>query len=215
MKHIIVYEGKNGVSLGLLQEEYAPLFVPWANCRVDVEGTYIRGPYWPENFVEWVRTLQKKKGEDEVFAVLLKTGITRRPSYQYVGHTGIHRIQWPAGHGTTGSIIGQRSAQGRGVGTEAKLLLLYHAFRVLNLRKVLSGVKSFNARSAGHLLKCGYSIVGRYRKHIPHNGTFVDDILFEVFPEDWEPIWARYQKTGELPRLTDEQRQSLKKICTA
>jgi len=211
MKHVIAYEGKVSSCLGLLLEEYAPLFVPWANHRVDVEGTYMRAPYWPSNFVEWVRELGKSKGKNEVFAVLVRTGTGKKASYQYVGHMGIHNISWPQGSGTTGSIIGVRSAQGRGVGTEAKLLLLYHAFKVLGLRKVISNVKGFNAQSAGHLIKCGYQFVGRYRRHIPHGGTFVDDVLFEVFPEDWEPIWDAYQKTGTLPRLTSEQRELLQK----
>jgi RimJ/RimL family protein N-acetyltransferase len=211
MKHVIAYEGKVTACLGLLQEEYGSLFVPWANRRVDVEGTLIRPPYSLSNFIEWIHELDKNKGRNEVFAVLLRTSASKKPSYRYIGHTGIHNIQWPQGFGTTGSIIGVKSAQGRGVGTEAKLLLLYHAFKVLGLRKIISNVKGWNAQSAGHLIKCGYKLVGRYRKHVPHNGTFVDDILFEVFPEDWEPIWDAYRKTKSLPRLTDEQRAFLQK----
>ncbi|MDD2657240.1 MAG: GNAT family protein [Candidatus Pacebacteria bacterium] len=212
MKHIIAYEGLAAMSLGLLQEAYGPLFVPWANRRIDVEGTHIRPPYWPNDFVEWLNALRKDKGRNEVFAILLKTKAGKTSSYRYVGQTGIHDIQWPQGVGTTGSIIGVKSAQGMGVGTEAKFWLLHHSFNVLGLRKVISHVKGFNLQSAAHLIKCGYKFVGKYRRHIPHDGKFVDDVLFEVFPEDWEPIWNLYKKTRIVPKLTKAQQKLLKEV---
>lgn len=205
MQHIISYEGKVKVSLGLMQEEYIPLFLPWANWRVGIEGTLLRPPYTLVSGVEWVRGLDRNKGH-EVFAILLRTTTEGGQSYQYVGHMGIHNIQWPHGFATTGSVIGVAGVQGQGLGTEAKLLILYHAFMVVGLRKLTSTVKSFNAKSMGHLIKCGYKLVGRYRKHHLHEGAFVDELLFEIFREDWEPIWETYQKTGTLPKLTDGQR---------
>jgi RimJ/RimL family protein N-acetyltransferase len=211
MQHIIVFKGLVGTSLGLLQEEYAAEFVPWANHRIDIEGTHVRPPYWPSNFVEWVRDLAKSKGIKEVFAILVPIKVDGQTAYRYVGHTGLHDVQWPQGFASTGSVIGAKDAQGRGVGTEAKLLLLYHAFKVVGLRKVVSSVKSFNVQSAAHLIKCGYKFVGLYRHHFPHDGKFVDSLLFEVFPEDWEPIWKAYQETKTLPKLTDEQKNFLKK----
>ncbi len=131
-----------------------------------------------------------------------------------MGHTGIHHVEWPHGIGSTGSLIGVPDAQGKGIGTEAKLLLLYHAFMILGLRKITSFVKSFNARSAGHLMKCGYKPVGRYHKHHLHEGAYVDEIHFEVFREDWEPIWNTYQRDGAQPRLTEEQRAFLVRECS-
>lgn len=206
MNHIIAYEGKVAASLGVMLEEYVPLFAPWINRRIGIEGTLLRPPYSLTSGTDWVRGFEKSKERDEIFAVLLRDGTGGLPSYQYVGHMGVNRIQWPDGIATTGSIIGAPGTQGRGLGTEAKLLLLYHAFMVLGLRKLTSSVKAFNAQSMGHLVKCGYKQVGRYHKQHLHEGRYVDEILFEIFRGDWEPIWDRYQETGTLPKLTDEQR---------
>jgi RimJ/RimL family protein N-acetyltransferase len=126
---------------------------------------------------------------------------------------GIHHVRWPDGIASTGSLIGVAGARGKGVGTEAKLMLLYHAFMILGIRKVISDVKAFNAQSAGHLMKCGYRPVGRYRRHNLHEGRYVDQLNFEIFREDWEPVWEKYQKNAVLPSLTDTQRAYLKKAC--
>lgn len=208
VKHVIAYEGKVGVALGVMQEAYVPLFLPWINWRIGIEGTLQRPPYSLAQGIEWVQSLNKTKGENEVFAILKRTG-TKKPTYEFVGHTGIHHVQWPNGRAGTGSLIGVKDARGKGYGTEAKLLLLYHAFMIMGLRKLTSDVKAFNAPSAGHLLKCGYQSVGRYRKHHLHEGGFMDDLLFDIFREEWEPIWEQYQKTGMLPKLSAEQRTFL------
>lgn len=200
MQHYIAYEGKT-VALAALQEAYIPFFVRGINRRVGIEGTMQRGPYDPALGTEWLERLRRSRGADEVFAVLKRDG----DDWIYTGNTGIHGITWPNGTGATGSIIFSDAHRGHGEGTEAKLLLLYHCFRVLGLRKVRSTVKAFNAPSLGHLMKCGYKIVGTYKDECFHEGRYVDEYLLEVFPSDWEPIWEAYQN-GTLPRLTDEQR---------
>jgi len=209
MKHVIAYEGKSRTALALMQEQYVPLFLPWLNWRIGIEGTLQRPPHSLAQGIEWVRGKDKSKGTDEVFAILERTAAGKKKSYRYVGHTGIHGLAWPDGNAKTGSIIGARGARGKGIGTEAKLMLLYHAFMVMGVRKLTSEVKIFNARSAGHLMKCGYRYVGTYRQHHFHEGHHINEMIFEVFREDWEPIWHAYQKSGELPQLTDAQRSEL------
>jgi RimJ/RimL family protein N-acetyltransferase len=213
MKHTIAYSGKRTTALGLMREEYIPLFVPWVNWRIGIEGTSQRPPYSEAQGIEWLRNLDKSKGTTEVFAIFNQVREGDKESYAYIGHTGIHHVEWPHGVATTGSVIGPVESQGKGLGTEAKLLLLYHAFMIMGLRKIISRVKAFNTNSAGHLLKCGYTPVGRHRKHHLHEGEYIDEVLFEVFREDWEPIWDVYQKDGTLPRLTDAQRVFLQNGC--
>ncbi len=206
MQHIIAYEGLVNVSLGLMQEEYIPTYLPWINRRIGIDGTLQRPPYSLASGIEWVRGLDAQKGKNEVFAILLHRGTGKRRSYQYIGHTGMHGINWQHGFATTGSIIDPDNGQGRGYGTEAKLLLQYHAFMVLGLRKLTSTVKVFNGGSLGHLLKCGYRIVGRHKKHHFHEGRFVDEVFLEVFRDEWWPIWERYQKRKTLPKLSKTER---------
>jgi RimJ/RimL family protein N-acetyltransferase len=215
MQHIIVYEGLVGVSLGLMQKSYGEIFVPLVNRRDEgIQGTLQRPPYTQKSFEAFVDGLEESKGKDEAFAVLLHEETGGTQSYRYIGHTGIHGIKWPPGIGTTGSMIVESDLRGAGHGTEAKLLLLRHCFTSLGLIKVHSCVKDFNAKSLGHLLKVGYSIWGRSRKNLLHNGSMIDEIFLEVFREDFERIWSRYQETKTIPRLTPEQRAMVGKETT-
>jgi RimJ/RimL family protein N-acetyltransferase len=215
MKHVIAYPGLVGASLGIMQEEYVDTFLPWPNKRIGIEGTLLRPPYTRNNFLEWLREIEKQKGSQELFAVLQHTGTAKRKTYRYVGHMGLHAISLAHGFAATGSVIGDARGRGNGCGTEAKLLLEYHAFMVLGLRKLTSGAKVFNGNSIGHLMKCGYKPIGRWSKHHLHEGTHVDEVLLEVFREDWEPIWERYQATKELPHLTEEQRKIVAELTTS
>lgn len=208
--HIIVYEGIT-MSLALMQRMYGPEYVPWPNRRTAINGTLQRPPYYPEDFDEWIEKLRKGKGVHEVFAVLAHEGTETDREYRYLGHAGIHDVERPSGHATTGSVLGADNAHEKGYGTEAKLWMQYHAFKVLGLRKLLSEVKGFNAPSLGHLLKCGYKIVGRRKSHDFHEGAYVDVIILECFREDWEPIWERYRASGSLPKLTALQRTRVAK----
>ena len=200
--HVIVYCGEH-LSLGLMQREYVPLMMSGVNDLEVTRGILLRPPIATATEYEWIEELAKKQNE-QVFAILLHEP---NSTYRYIGHTGLHQITWPDGFAKTGSVILDRGAHGKGYGTEAKLLLLYHAFFVKGLRKVTSDVKAFNGHSLGHLIKCGYQIVGRHKNHHFDQGTYVDSIMLEVFRSDFEPIWRKYQESKTLPRLTPEQKK--------
>lgn len=200
-EHYIAYKGKN-VSLGAMHRDYIPIFVQHANDLSVTQGTTMRPPFTREDEEAWFERVSKKSTTQELFAVL----VNEQDGYRYIGHMGLHAITWPSAFGTSGSLLFE---SGKGYGTEAKLLLLYHAFYVTGLRKVCSEVKAFNGNSWGHLLKCGYHQVGRRKDHHFHDGGYVDVILLEVFREDFDPIWKRYTKTGKLPALTEKQRKRL------
>jgi RimJ/RimL family protein N-acetyltransferase len=201
MDHYIVYEGKR-VALAAMRREYIEILMKWINNPEVVRGVMIKPPVTLESEIAWYESIGKNSA-NIIFAILLKKD---DGSYRYIGHTGLHNIMWPAGRGGTGSLIGDIRWHGKGLGTEAKLLLLHHAFNVVGLRKVTSEVKAFNGNSFGHLLKCGYKVVGHRKEHHFCDGHHVDEILFEIFRKDFEPIWNAYRDSGELPSLTPEQR---------
>lgn len=204
MNHLIAYEGKK-VALAVMQREYGREFLPWPNRRQGVEGTHQRPPYYPETFEKWHERIAEKR--EEVFAVLERNSSDDETKYRYLGHTSIFGISWPSAYGTTGTILGASDARGKGYGTEAKLLLQYHAFRVVGLRKLSSEVKAFNGASMAHLLRCGYRYIGTRQAHDFHDGGYVDAHLFECLREYWEPVWDAYSASGkELPELSDEDR---------
>jgi RimJ/RimL family protein N-acetyltransferase len=202
----IIYQGQK-MALGPMRREYIDLLMPWVNDSVATRGVIMKPPMTLAQEIAWFESIGKDSSQ-LVFAILAKTD----ESYRYVGHTGLHKITWPVGIGSTGSFIGDTSVHAKGIGSEAKLWLLYHAFHVLGLQKVISSIKAFNGNSFGHLLKCGYKVIGKYKDHIFHNGRLYDEILFEVFRNDFDPIWEAYQNGGIQPSLTNQQKEQMKSL---
>ncbi|MDB5237476.1 MAG: GCN5-related N-acetyltransferase [Parcubacteria group bacterium] len=204
--HYIAY-GTSKVVLAAMQREYIPHFIPFANDLSIVQGTLMTPPFTIEDEYAWYDRISKKNPANEIFAILYRGSDSEPDEYRYIGHTGLHQIRWPGATAHTGSVIIDKSLHGKGCGTEAKLLLLHHAFYVKGLRKVRSEVKAFNGNSWGHLLKCGYKVIGRDTDFHFHDGSYVDEILLSVSREDFEPIWEEYKSTGLLPTLTEAQKK--------
>jgi RimJ/RimL family protein N-acetyltransferase len=103
-----------------------------------------------------------------------------------VGGTSILQIDWKNGYGTTGTVIGDKTAWGKGLARELMQLRAEYAFTQLPLRKLKSGYLDGNEASARAQKAAGYREVGRWQKDHFVDGKWVDHILTEVLREDWE-----------------------------
>ena len=102
-----------------------------------------------------------------------------------VGGTSIVNIDWKNGFGTTGTVIGDKSAWGKGLARELMQLRAAYAFTQLPLRKLKSGYLEGNVASARAQKAAGYREVGRWHKDRFVDGEWCDHILTEILQEDW------------------------------
>jgi RimJ/RimL family protein N-acetyltransferase len=163
-----------------------PLWLRWLN---DPEVAQFLLPFMPvleAHEEKWYEDVVKDKNGLMVVMVT-KDGTA-------IGNMGLHRIAWQDRTAWTGAVIGEKEYWGKGLGTEAKMLLLNYAFNTLNLRKVTAGHLAFNERSRDYQIKCGYREEGRLRNHHYRNGRYWDSVLMSVFKEDWLPLWEAYKK---------------------
>ncbi len=123
---------------------------------------------------------------DVVLTICLRDGTP-------IGSMGLHRINWIDRTATTGSWIAVPYWR-QGYGTEAKLLLLRHAFDTLNLRKMCSSAYANNTASIKHNLNAGYRIEGRRKKQLFRRGRYYDEVLLACFREWWWPKWKKYRQ---------------------
>lgn len=182
---VVFLKGKS-VSLRPLSKEDVPRITRWINdpdVRLFLEA-YL--PQTEKDEEEWLEKLGKSKSTDLVFIIETKEGVA-------IGLMGLHGIKWRDRMATTGAVIGEKEYWGKGLGSEAKKLLLDYAFNTLNLRKICSTVIDFNGRSLKYSLKCGYKEEGRLKKHLFRDGDYRDLIQLAVFREDFEPVWKEYQ----------------------
>lgn len=105
-----------------------------------------------------------------------------------VGGTSIVRIDWKDGHGTTGTVIGDKQVWGKGLARELMQLRAEYAFMQLPLRKLKSGYLEGNQASARAQAAAGYREVGRWKKDKFIDGEWHDHVMTEVMREDWEQL---------------------------
>jgi RimJ/RimL family protein N-acetyltransferase len=154
----------------------ASLMVSWFE---DMEvSRFLKRRYPPsiEAEKEWIEDMGKAS-DDVIWAVQLRD--------QLIGVTGIHGIDWPKQRGTTGMLIGDKAAWGRGVASEVMGLRTRFAFTQMPLRKLNSTYIEGNIASWRAQEKAGYREVGRRREQEFRDGAWLDEVLTEVLRSDW------------------------------
>ncbi|KAB0566133.1 GNAT family N-acetyltransferase [Brucella pituitosa] len=74
---------------------------------------------------------------------------------------------------------------GKGLGSEAILLLLRHAFADLQLHRIGIRVLAYNQRAIRAYKKCGFVIEGREREAAFVNGTWHDDVMMGLLEHEF------------------------------
>jgi RimJ/RimL family protein N-acetyltransferase len=121
-----------------------------------------------------------------------------------IGTIGIHGIDYIHRTATTGTAIGVTEYQKKGLGTEAKMLLLDFAFNVLNLRIIESRVLAYNEGSLKYAKKCAYEKVAELPERYFHNGTYYNEIILDCRVERWRPLWEETKRLY-LPESSKEE----------
>jgi RimJ/RimL family protein N-acetyltransferase len=186
----IVWRKSTRVVLRPLRESDTPFISAWIN---DPEVTQFLQAHMPMAETEerdWIENLANRKPHDIVVAI--------EADGVFIGTMGLHGIDYKNRRATTGTLIGNKAYQGKGYGTEAKMLLLDYAFNELGLNKICSSVIAYNERSIRYSLKCGYREEGRLRKHLFRKGRYWDEVRLAVFRKDWLPHWKKFKKEHRL-----------------
>ena len=103
-----------------------------------------------------------------------------------VGGTGIVSIDWKNGTGQTGTVIGDKTAWGKGIAREMMQLRAAFAFTSTPLRKLKSGYIDGNVASSRAQRAAGYKEVGRLQEEVFADGGWRDMILTELMRSDWD-----------------------------
>lgn len=84
--------------------------------------------------------------------------------------------------------------QRTGVNTEAKYLMLRHAFDVMGCRRVELKTNALNARSRAAMLRIGAKEEGTLRSHmIQPDGSVRDSVYFSVIDREWPQVKAHIE----------------------
>jgi RimJ/RimL family protein N-acetyltransferase len=171
-----VIEGKL-VRLRPPKADDAGVMITWFEDMEVTRFVLRRHPPSLDEEKEWLEKMARDP--DQVVWVVEREGVA-------VGITAIHAIDWRNGSGTTGTVIGDKAAWGKGLGREVMQLRTRYAFTQLPLRKLKSAYLDGNEASARAQASSGYRKVGSYRADMFVDGAWRDHVVTEVLREDWE-----------------------------
>ncbi|HEV7681942.1 MAG TPA: GNAT family protein [Pyrinomonadaceae bacterium] len=133
----------------------------------------------------------QQQGSELPFAII------QRATNRVVGTTRFYEIQPLQKSAAIGYTWVAASAQRTAVNTEAKLLLLTHAFEHWLCNRVEFITDVLNQQSRAAILRLGAKEEGTLRNHlIMPNGRVRDSVCFSIIIEEWPEV-----KTGLLNRL--------------
>ncbi|MBB1624742.1 GNAT family N-acetyltransferase [Achromobacter sp. UMC71] len=120
--------------------------------------------------------------------------IVRRSDGQVIGTTRYMDIALPHRRLEIGATWLSPASQRSGANTEAKMLLLQHAFETIGIMRVVFKTEASNTRSRQAILRIGGVEEGVFRKHlIAQSGRTRDMVYFAILDEDWPSVKARLQ----------------------
>jgi len=184
------------VRLEPIREEHAGLF--WDVSKDDLEEIFRWIPYsmkTPEDFRRLIEKAfdEQERGESLVFATV------ERSSGQAIGSTRFMNIDRANRRVEIGSTWIAPQWQRTAVNTEAKYLMLRHAFEVWGCMRVELKTDALNQKSRDAILRIGAKEEGTLRRHVvTWTGRARDSVYFSVLDSEWAEVKMRLEaKLGQ------------------
>jgi RimJ/RimL family protein N-acetyltransferase len=179
------------VRLEPLRHDHANLF--WEVAQSDLEDIFRWIPYsmkTPEDFRRLIAKAfdEQQRGESIVFATV------ERSSARAIGSTRFMNIDRVNRRVEIGSTWIAPAWQRTAVNTEAKYLMLRHAFEVWKCMRVELKTDALNQKSRNAILRIGAKEEGTLRRHlITHTGRVRDTVYFSILDNEWPEVKAKLE----------------------
>jgi RimJ/RimL family protein N-acetyltransferase len=168
------------VYLRALEPEDAEKCFQWLSdpeIRIYIaSGVY---PNTKQNSIQFIENVESSEN-DVAFAIIT------RENNEYIGNTGLHKIDFVNSHAEFGILIGNKNYWDKGIGTEVTKLLVDYGFGILNLNKIFLRVYNNNSRGIKCYQKAGFSQEGILRQDRYYEGKYYDTIIMSILREEWE-----------------------------
>jgi len=116
----------------------------------------------------------------------VKLAICLKETKEHIGNVYLNKIDHFNRNCRFGMLLGNRSLWDQGLGSEAAILMLHHAFYDLGMVRVVSKQLLNNNRS--RLNQCGFKHEGILRKAIFKNGEYCDINIMSILREDFDNL---------------------------
>jgi len=174
------------VRLEPVRQEHAELF--WEVAKNDLEEVFRWIPYPMKTREDFQRLIdkafaEKGRGESVVFATV------EQNSDRVIGSTRFMNIDRVNRRVEIGSTWIAPAWQRTGVNTEAKYLMLRHAFEVWKCMRVELKTDALNQKSRNAILRIGAKEEGTLRSHLlTWSGRVRDTVYFSILDNEWPEV---------------------------
>ena len=174
-----------------VRREHEELF--WDVAKNDLEDIFRWIPYTMKTREDFRTLLDKalaeqERGESVVFATV------ERSSGRVVGSTRFMNIDRANRRVEIGSTWIAPAWQRTAVNTEAKFLMLRHAFERWRCMRVELKTDALNQRSRNAILRIGAKEEGTLRRHlVTWTGRVRDTVYFSILDEEWPEVKENLQ----------------------
>lgn len=171
------------VRLEPIRREHAALF--WEIAKNDVEDIFRWIPYSMKTHEDFDRLVaiafkEQERGESVVFTTI------ERSSGRVIGSTRFMNIDRANRRVEIGSTWIAPAWQRTAVNTEAKYLMLRHAFEVWGCFRVELKTDALNEKSRNAILRIGAKEEGTLRRHVvTWTGRVRDSVYFSILDSEW------------------------------
>lgn len=164
---------------------------PYFNWLDDLSlDVYTQRSYFPNNLKRF-RSYYEHACEN---SDLLLFGIYDNQTGRHIGNINFQLINWINRTAFIAYMLGDKEFTGKGITTQACLMLMYYGFNKLNFERIYGGVSEAHLASQRVCQKVGLVEEGRMRKHLLRQGKRYDVITVGALREEW------IENFGELAR---------------
>lgn len=184
------------VRLEPIRPAHAELF--WEVAKDDLEDIFRWIPYSVGTREDFTKLLDKaieeqRRGESVVFATV------ERASGRTIGSTRFMNIDRVNRRVEIGSTWIAPAWQRTAVNTEAKYLMLRHAFEVWGCMRVELKTDALNHKSRNAILRIGAKEEGTLRRHlVTWTGRVRDTVYFSILDSEWQNVQHRLRRYLEV-----------------
>lgn len=116
---------------------------------------------------------------------LILLGIFDNSTDRHIGNITLQQIDWIHRRAFLGYLIGDKEFTGKGIASEAVLMLMYYGFNKLNFERIWTTVAADHVASMRVAEKAGLKPEGRLRGHQLRKGTRRDLMLVGALRDEW------------------------------
>jgi N-acetyltransferase len=179
------------IRLEPIRREHAELF--WQVAKDALDNIFQWIPYRMQTVDDFVHIVGKALAEESRGASVVFATVDRS-SGNVIGSTRFMNIDRSNRRVEIGSTWIAPAWQRTAVNTEAKYLMLRHAFEVWGCMRIELKTDALNQRSRNAILRLGAKEEGTLRKHlITWTGRVRDTVYFSILDTEWPEVKAKLE----------------------